>query len=120
MSVKAVLFTLLFLPTTLLSSFGQTTPSKQDQIHQHAQLAQQYLKQQRPDLAIPELRALVALEPENVDAQEISAFCYSSAATMQGLFRTFAPLSKHSRTVEDSGPAGIGRRKTGRGRLKSP
>jgi cytochrome c-type biogenesis protein CcmH/NrfG len=69
MSVKAVLFTLLFLPTTLLSSFGQTTPSKQDQINQHTQLAQQYLKQQRPDLAIPELRALVALEPENVDAQ---------------------------------------------------
>lgn len=69
MSVKAVLFTLLFLPVTALSSFCQTTPSKQDQINQHAQRAQQYLHEQRPDLAIPELQALVALEPENTEVQ---------------------------------------------------
>lgn len=69
MSAKAALFTLLFLSTTLLPSFCQTTPSKQEQINQHTQLAQQYLSQQRPDLAIPELQALVALEPENTEVQ---------------------------------------------------
>jgi len=69
MSAKAVLFTLLLLPATAISSFCQATPSKQDQIKQHAQRAQQYLQEQRPDLAIPELQALVALEPENTEAQ---------------------------------------------------
>lgn len=32
-------------------------------------MAQQYLNQRRPDLAIPELQALVTLEPRNLDAQ---------------------------------------------------
>ena len=35
----------------------------------HSRLAQQYLNQRRPDLAIPEFEALVALDPRNVDAQ---------------------------------------------------
>jgi cytochrome c-type biogenesis protein CcmH/NrfG len=69
MFAKAVVFTLLFLPATSLLSFCQTTRSKQEQINQHMQLAQRYLKEQRPDLAIPELQALVALEPENTDVQ---------------------------------------------------
>jgi tetratricopeptide (TPR) repeat protein len=69
MSAKAVLFPLLFIAATSFSAICQTALSKQDQINQHAQLAQQYLKQQRPDLAIPELQALVVLEPENTDAQ---------------------------------------------------
>jgi tetratricopeptide (TPR) repeat protein len=69
MSAKAVLFTLLFIVAAPSSSISQTTPSKQDQINRHAQLAQQYLKQQRPDLAISELQTLVALEPENPDVQ---------------------------------------------------
>ena len=69
MSAKAVLFILIFLPAALLSSFCQTTASTQDQINQHTQRAQQYLQQQRPDLAIPELQALVSLQPKNTDAQ---------------------------------------------------
>jgi cytochrome c-type biogenesis protein CcmH/NrfG len=68
MSAKAA-FTLLSLCVVSLSSLSQTAPSKQDQINQHTQLAQQYLREQRPDLAIPELQALVALEPENTEAQ---------------------------------------------------
>ena len=35
----------------------------------HSRLAQQYLSQHRPDLAIPEFEALVTLEPRNLDAQ---------------------------------------------------
>ena len=44
----------------------------QDQINQHTQLAQQYLRQQRPDLAIPELQAVIALEPENTSLRDVS------------------------------------------------
>jgi tetratricopeptide (TPR) repeat protein len=49
---------------------GQTTAptSAQDQIAEHERMAQQYLRQKRPDLAIPELQKIVALDPRNVDA----------------------------------------------------
>ncbi|HYK36758.1 tetratricopeptide repeat protein [Alloacidobacterium sp.] len=69
MSFRVVLLTLLLLLITTFSAFAQTAPSKQDQINQHQQLAQQYLREQRPDLAIPELQALVTLDPDNTNAQ---------------------------------------------------
>jgi len=49
---------------------GQTTAptSAQDRIAEHERMAQQYLRQKRPDLAIPELQKIVALDPRNVDA----------------------------------------------------
>ena len=39
------------------------------EIAAHARQAQEFLKQQRPDLAISEFRAIVALDPNNVDAR---------------------------------------------------
>ena len=69
MSVKASLLALLLLPAASFVLFGQATPSKQTEIDQHQQLAQQYLREQRPDLAIPELQAVVGLDPGNIDAQ---------------------------------------------------
>src|SRR5271170_1426678 len=69
MSAKAILLALLLLPTASIVSFAQTAPSKQTEIEQHQRLAQQYLQEQRPDLAIPELQALIVLDPENIDAQ---------------------------------------------------
>jgi tetratricopeptide (TPR) repeat protein len=35
----------------------------------HARRAAEYLKENKPDLAIPEFKAIVALEPDNVDAR---------------------------------------------------
>jgi cytochrome c-type biogenesis protein CcmH/NrfG len=69
MSAKAILLALLLLPAASIVSFTQTAPSKQTEIEQHQRLAQQYLQEQRPDLAIPELQALIVLDPENIDAQ---------------------------------------------------
>jgi Tfp pilus assembly protein PilF len=64
--------TLFAAPLLLLSlcpiSSGQTPPAKEDEIAQHSRLAQQYLVEKRPDLAIPELEKVVALDPNNVDA----------------------------------------------------
>ena len=66
---KKKLCTLLlaFLPTLPLLS--QASGSHQDQVAEHSRLAQQYLNQHRPDLAIPEFQTLVSLEPRNLDAQ---------------------------------------------------
>jgi len=47
----------------------QSSPSHQQQIELHSRQAAEYLKENRPDLAVPEFRAVIALDPKNVDAR---------------------------------------------------
>jgi Flp pilus assembly protein TadD len=49
-------------------SFSQTAPDTQQQIAIHAQKAQEFLRDKKPDLAMPELEALLALDPDNSQA----------------------------------------------------
>jgi len=53
----------------LLSGFSQSEPGRQQQIESHNRKAGEYLKQNRPDLAVPEFKAIIALDPNNVDAR---------------------------------------------------
>jgi cytochrome c-type biogenesis protein CcmH/NrfG len=69
MSVKCLLLTPFLLLATSNLLICQDTPGNQDQINLHSRNAQQYLHQQRPDLAIPEFEAALALDPANLDAQ---------------------------------------------------
>src|SRR5215471_56769 len=48
--------------------FAQNTRQNQQEIDLHTRQAQKFLQENRPDLAIPEFRAIVALDPKNVDA----------------------------------------------------
>ena len=57
------------LPVFLLSCLFQITTYTRDTIQQHLRNAQQSLNQKRPDLAIPEFEAALALDPANLDAQ---------------------------------------------------
>lgn len=50
-------------------SLAQTAGDAQRAYAEHAAKAQSYLRQNRPDLAIPELEAAVAAKPDSVDAQ---------------------------------------------------
>jgi Tfp pilus assembly protein PilF len=54
--------------TPILGAQG-TAATSQQQIEAHARQAAEYLKQNRPDLAVPEFKAIVGLDPENVDAR---------------------------------------------------
>jgi Tfp pilus assembly protein PilF len=70
MSAKEVIASfsvLIFLG--LLSAFSQTNPGRQQEIESHSRKAAEYLKENRPDLAVPEFKAIVALDPKNVDAR---------------------------------------------------
>jgi tetratricopeptide (TPR) repeat protein len=58
------LFTVLSLP-----ALPQNAPVPSDTVQQHLQNARQDLGNQRPDLAIPELEAVIAIDPVNQDAQ---------------------------------------------------
>src|SRR6266403_2400410 len=57
------------LLATATSCISQTAPSPQQQIQEHTRKAQEYLRENRPDLAVPEFKAIVALEPNNADAR---------------------------------------------------
>jgi len=48
---------------------SQTPGTRQQQIALHLKQAQAYLRDNKPDLAITELKAVVALDPQNVDAR---------------------------------------------------
>ena len=52
----------------LPACFSQSSPNRQQQIESHARKAAEFLKESKPDLAVPEFRAIVALNPSNVDA----------------------------------------------------
>jgi len=69
MLARSVLSALFLLSAVSLAVVGQTPPNEKEQIAQHEHLAQQYLREQRPDLAIPELKRIVALDPNNVMAR---------------------------------------------------
>jgi tetratricopeptide (TPR) repeat protein len=59
---------LLFLLLSSPQCFSQSAARRQQQIASHARQAHEFLKENRPDLAIPEFRAIVALDPHNTDA----------------------------------------------------
>lgn len=48
---------------------SSSTAGTQQQAASHARKAAEYLQEKRPDLAAPEFRAIVDLEPDNVDAR---------------------------------------------------
>ena len=50
-------------------TFSQNAPSRQQQIDSHKAQAKVDLQQNRPDLAVAEFKAIVALEPNNADAR---------------------------------------------------
>src|SRR6266404_3059459 len=65
--VSQLLGGMLFLVS--LGCCAQESPGYQQKISLHSRQAQRFLREGRPDLAIPEFRAIVALNPKNVDAQ---------------------------------------------------
>jgi Tfp pilus assembly protein PilF len=68
-TIVAVVLSWLVLSVALLPCYSQSTPSREQQIEAHAHQAAEYLKQNKPDLAVAEFRAIVALDPDNVDAR---------------------------------------------------
>jgi Tfp pilus assembly protein PilF len=52
-----------------LTGWGQIAPGTSGSAQQHVRAAQQYMHQKRPDLAIPEFEAALALDPANTEVQ---------------------------------------------------
>jgi tetratricopeptide (TPR) repeat protein len=67
--LKRTLSLFALLLTAAVPCFSQSAPSPQQQVQEHTRKAQEYLRENRPDLAVPEFKAIVALEPSNADAR---------------------------------------------------
>ncbi len=52
-----------------LSVFSQSSPGREQQIKSHSRKAAEYLHENQPDLAASEFRAILAIDPNNVDAR---------------------------------------------------
>jgi len=68
MSAKPVLFLALAFVSPL-AAVAQAAQSKRDAVQQYLRNAERDLAQKRPDLAVPQLEAALALDPSNTDAQ---------------------------------------------------
>jgi tetratricopeptide (TPR) repeat protein len=69
MKKLAVLGFCILSSSSALRCHSQSAPARQQQIESHLKQAQADLSQNRPDLAISEFKAIVALDPKNADAR---------------------------------------------------
>ncbi len=70
MRITAISVSLLALVLLVATScYSQSVSSHQQQVEEHSRKAQEYLRENKPDLAVPEFKAIVALEPNNADAR---------------------------------------------------
>ncbi len=69
MSIKAVAYAgICILGALTMPALAQSVAGKSQQIELHSRQAQQFLRQGKPDLAVAEFRAILELDPNNVDA----------------------------------------------------
>ena len=69
MTTKVPLLLLIQLLLLPLPGHAQSSTNNLQSIQAHSRKAREDLSQNRPDLAIPEFRAIVAMSPNNVDAR---------------------------------------------------
>ena len=73
------------------SSFAQSPPNKPQQVETHLRQARDFLKNNRTDLAAREFSAIVALDPNNVDARRNLGVLLFLEASMRRPLRSFVP-----------------------------
>ena len=67
--IEVIILLLASLLFFAIPCASQTIPTRQQQIDAHMKAAQADLSQNRPDLAVAEFKAIIALDPKNVDAR---------------------------------------------------
>src|ERR1700720_1294491 len=69
MKFKVVVSAALGFSLFVLPSFSQSGLARQQQIESHSRLAQEFLKNNKPDREAQEFTAILQLDPNNVDAR---------------------------------------------------
>src|SRR5258708_15521208 len=85
-------------------SFSQFVDDKQGSFAAHIEKAQKYLGEKRPDLAIPELQAAAAIDPENVETQgNLCVLLYFQGKTSEAIPHLRAAVELRAGIAQDSG-----------------
>ena len=97
-----------------LPCLSQSTSSRQQQIETHRRQAAEYLKENRPDLAAPEFKALVALDPNDVDARgNLGVVLYFQGAYADAIPQLRAALKMRANLWKIQALLGIAEKRTG-------
>jgi len=93
--------------------FAQSGEEAQQQLATHLRKAQGYLSQKRPDLAIPELQAAVAIDPENVETQgNLGVLLYFQGKVAEAIPHLRAAVEKQPSLIKIQGVLGIAELRT--------
>jgi Tfp pilus assembly protein PilF len=110
--IVVLFWVLLFLG--LLSCFSQSNLSGREQIESHSHKAAEYLKENRPDLAIPEFRAILAIDPSNVDAHgNLGAVLFFQGAYADAIPQLRTAVKLQPTLWKTQALLGIGEKRTG-------
>jgi tetratricopeptide (TPR) repeat protein len=110
--VAVLLWSVLFIAT--LPGFPQSAPSRQQQIASHARQAQEYMKENKLDLAASEFAAIVALDPKNVDARgNLGVLLFFQAKYAEAIPQLHAALKLQSALWKVQALLGIAEKRTG-------
>jgi len=103
---------LLFLLAGLSPCMSQTVDDK-DEFAEHVQRAQSFLHQQRPDLAIPELVAAAAINPENAEIQgNLGVLLFFQGKSADAIPHFRAALARQPDLAKIQGLLGIAEERT--------
>ena len=115
--MRTKLSSISFVSVLLLAAipcFSQSAPSPQQQLQEHSRKAQEYLRENRPDLAIPEFKAIVALEPKNADARgNLGVLLFFQGAYADAIPQLRAALKMQPSLWKIQALLGIAERRTG-------
>jgi tetratricopeptide (TPR) repeat protein len=97
-----------------LLSLAQTGASPQQQIELHTHKAAEYLKENRADLAILEFKAIIAIDPKNVDAHgNLGAVLFFQGAYAEAIPELRAALKLRPTLWKTEALLGIGEKRAG-------
>lgn len=103
----------LVLAASSLPLWCQTAQDKTQQVAAHLEKAQEYLHQNRPDLAIPEFQAVVALDPDNTETQgNLGVLLFFQAKPADAIPHLRVALERQPTLVKIQGLLGIAELRT--------
>ena len=89
-------------------SLSQLADDKQESLAAHIQKARKYLSEKRPDLAIPELQAAAAIDPENVETQgNLGVLLYFQGKTAEAIPHLRAAVERQPGMAKIQGLLGL-------------
>ncbi len=113
-TVAGIVLVWMLLFSGLLATFSQTKTARAQQIEAHSRKAAEYLHQDQPDLAIPELKAVLAIDPNNLDAHgNLGAVLFFQGAYADAIPQLRAALKIRPTLWKTQALLGMGERRTG-------